>query len=277
MGFVIDGVNEDVPGSSGGTPAALPCASWLDDRRIPRLSRGKDSQRRSTRWLRGIVLHTTKGIPGGDDRRPQVIHAGLGPVADRDVKVARYWSTSAERSGAHLVLDADGSLVCTADLLTECAYHAGPVNDVSIGIEIFQGNDAELYEGQLERAVCLVDWLTRRFGIQRQIPHRYTGPLPRFAAGGRNAVGVYGHRDVTPARGLGDPGDAIFERLAAAGYERRDFGRGEDLEVWKERQRQLAADTGLRLDLDGIPGPGTLKALVAAGRPSGQWVPRPGD
>jgi hypothetical protein len=275
MGFVIDGETEEV--QAGETTVPLACLSWRDDARIPRLSRARDAQPRSTRWVRSIVLHTTKGIPGGGDRRPQQIRAGLGPESDRDVKVARYWSTSAERSGAHLIVDADGSIVCTGDLLTECAYHAGPVNDVSIGVEIYQGNDAELYEGQLDVTVALVDWLTRRFGIQRQIPHRYAGPLPRFGAGARNAVGVYGHRDVTSARGIGDPGDEIFDRLAAAGYERRDFGRGEDLEVWRQRQEELMAASGERLDLDGIPGPGTLRALLAAGRPRGQWVARPGD
>lgn len=276
MAFVIDGTSEGgAEVMEGGI--ALRCTSWLDDRRIPRLSRANDARSRTTRWLRGIVLHTTKGIPGGRDRRAQQIRSGRGPDGDRDIKCARYWSTSRELSGAHLIVDCDGSIVCTADLLRDCAFHAGPVNDVSIGIEIYQGDEAELYEEQLDITVALVDWLTRRFGIQRQIPHRYAGPISRLAAGGRNTVGVYGHRDVTSSRGAGDPGDAIFERLAAAGYEHRDLGRDEDLTVWAGRQEMLRAQTNLRLDLDGIPGPGTLQALLASGRPHGQWVPRPGD
>ncbi len=277
MGLVIDGVNEGHGGVSEGS-VKLHCASWIDERRIPRLSRARDSRTRSTKWVRGIVLHTTKGIPGGRDRRPQVIHPGMGAASEYDIKCARYWSSSTELSGAHLVVDSDGTIVCTADLSSECAFHAGPANDVSIGVEIYQGDDAGLYADQLEVVVALCDWLTRRFGIQRQIPNRYRGrPFTRMAAGARNVVGVYGHRDVSDNRGHGDPGDAIFERLAAAGYERRDFEVGEDLEVWKGRQNMLAIETGLRLDLDGIPGPGTQKALLAAGRRHGQWVQRPGD
>jgi hypothetical protein len=270
MGFVIDGVDEVVEG--------LACLSWRDDRRVPRLSSTGDGRRRSTRWLRGIVLHTTKGIPGGRDRRPQQILPGTGPDGGHDLRVARYWSGDPTRSGAHLVVDHDGSIVCTADLMDECAFHAGPVNDVSIGIEIYQGRDAEMYADQLAAVVRLVDWLTRRFGIQRQMPHRYVGgPLTRLAAGGRNLIGVYGHRDVTSNRGAGDPGDAIFELFIAAGYEPWDLEAVQDLEVWKQRQRELHIQTGAPLDIDGIPGGDTRRALAAAGRPHGQWVPRPGD
>jgi N-acetylmuramoyl-L-alanine amidase len=270
MGFVIDGSNEVVAG--------LQCASWRDKPAIPRLSVGGDSRTRSTKWVRGIVLHTTKGIPGGHDKRPQVIRPGLGTDRGDDIKVAKFWSTEARPSGAHLVVDRDGSIVCLADLLLEAAYHAGPVNDVTIGIEIYQGSDAELYDGQLEVVVRLVDWLTRRFGIQRQIPHHYGGhPITRLAAGGRNLVGVYGHRDVTDRRGAGDPGDEIFRRLAAAGYERWDFGAMSDLLAWRERQVALAAESHQALDIDGIPGRGTRDVLASLGRPHGLWVHRPGD
>jgi hypothetical protein len=227
--------------------------------------------------VRGIVLHTTKGIPGGSDHRAQRILPGMGPEGDDDVRVARFWSTSPKQSGAHLIVDHDGSIVCTADLALERAFHAGPVNDVSIGIEIFQGREAEMYQGQLEAVVRLVDWLTRRFGIQRQMPHRYMGgPLTRLAAGGRNVVGVYGHRDVTDNRGEGDPGDAIFELLAAAGYETWNFETKEDLEAWKERQMVLST-RGAPLTVDGIPGAGTRRAIEATGSPHGMWVSRPGD
>ena len=270
MGFIIDGRNEVVDG--------LPCVSWQDDDRIPRLSRGGDARPRSTRWLRGIVLHTTRGIPGGRDRRAQKIVPGLGADRGNDIRVAQFWSTDPKQSGAHLIVDRDGSIVCTADLALECAFHAGPVNDVSIGIEIYQGSDAEMFADQLAAVVRLVDWLTRRFGIQRQMPHRYAGgPVTRLAAGGRNVVGVYGHRDVTANRGSGDPGDAIFALLDAASYERLDLEAGEDRQVWRQRQRMLMAETGTTVDLDGIPGPGTRRAIAATGRAAGMWVARPGD
>jgi hypothetical protein len=270
MGFIIDGADEVVAG--------LACASWRDNAAIPRLSVGGDSRVRSTRWVRGVVLHTTKGIPGGHDHRPQVIRPGMGADRGDDVRVATFWSVEARPSGAHLVVDRDGSIVCLADLLLEAAYHAGPVNDVTIGVEIYQGSDAELYDGQLEVVVRLVDWLTRRFGIQRQIPLRYGGhPLTRLAAGGRDLVGVYGHRDVTDRRGAGDPGDEVFRRLAEAGYERWDFEAKRDLVAWKARQGALAAESHQPLALDGIPGSETRAALLVLERPQGLWVPRPGD
>ena len=263
MSLIIDGRPEDVPG--------LRTVSWVDDPRIPRLAGHADSRRRTTRWIRGICLHTTKGIPGGKDRRPQQIRPGFGPAGDRGLNVARYWSTSPLQSGAHLVVDFDGEIVQCADLQLDAAFHAGPVNDVTIGVEIYQGSDAELYEEQLATVVKLCDFLTRRFGIQRQIPLWYCGPLTRLESGGRNVVGVYGHRDATGNRGLGDPGDAIFDLLSEAGYERYAFRDDADRPMWKFRQ------LGLGIEADGIPGPATVRALIADGHPHGMWVRRPGD
>lgn len=263
MSLVIDGKSENVAG--------LHAISYLDDPNIPRLSKGRDARPRSTRWIRGIVLHTTKGIPGGRDKRRQEIRPGFGPGGDRGERVARYWSSDPKQSGAHLVADFDGLITQLADLQLECAYHAGPVNDVTIGIEIYQGGDAELYESQLDVTVHLIDFLTRRFGIQRQMPFEYDGVQPRLEAGGRNVVGVYGHRDVTGTRGHGDPGDAIFDHLRAAGYEGNDLRSNNDLRRWENRQKLLGIDS------DGIPGPATVRALAAAGRKHGMWVARPGD
>lgn len=270
MGFIIGEKTEIVAG--------LPCSSWHDDpANIPRLTMGQDARQRSTSWVRGIVLHTTKGVPGGKDQRPQDIRSGIGPSLGAAARVARFWSNDPGQAGAHLVVDHDGSIVCVADLLLDRAFHAGTVNDCTIGVEIYQGNAAEMYAAQLAQVVKLVDWLTVRFGIQRQIPSAYQGAIARLAAGGRDIVGVYGHRDVTENRGLGDPGNAIFELLASAGYEARDFEKKEDLAEWKKRQSDLNASLQAALDVDGIPGSATRQALLAAGRPAGMWVPRPGD
>jgi hypothetical protein len=263
-GVVIDGVQTDVPG--------LRVASWFDDPRL-RLRVGQpraanDGRPRQTRWIRSIVLHTTKGIPGGKDLRPQVIRPGRGPAGMHAEDVARWWASSELCSGAHLVCDFDGTWVCLADLATECAYHATTINDVSIGIEICQGAQAELYDGQLDAVVTMVDFLTARFGIQRQIPDAYTGPIPRLERGGADCVGVFGHRDQTGNRGRGDPGDAIMARLAAAGYERFDFRAGADQVAWRQRQQQL----GPPVVVDGVPGPATVTALAQAGYPHGLWT-----
>jgi hypothetical protein len=60
MGLVIDGADESVPG--------LSVVSWRQQGGPPRLKDGEDCRGRFTRWVRGIVLHTTKGIPGGTDQ-----------------------------------------------------------------------------------------------------------------------------------------------------------------------------------------------------------------
>jgi hypothetical protein len=257
-GVVINGIQEPVPGSR--------VTSWHTDPGL-RLG-GEDRRLRRTRWIRGIVLHTTKGIPGGTDHRQQIILPGYGPDTNADNRSARLWSTDGRGAGAHLVVDHDGQVSCLADLLLEAAYHAGPVNEVTIGIELYQGNAAELYEGQLEAVVHLCNWLTARFGIQRQIPVlNHKSVISRCSLGAEDVVGVYGHRHVTTNRGPGDPGDAVFERLAAAGYETFDFAAGADLDLWTIRQKSMGVTPA-----DGIPGPATLEALRAAGYPDGLFT-----
>jgi hypothetical protein len=223
------------------------------------------------------VLHTTRGIPGGDDQRPQVVLPGLhdGHTAEQ---VVRTWTLEERNAGAHLVVQQDGKVACCADLKKDAAYHAGYANGCSIGIEIVQGPGPELYQGQLDAAVRLVDGLTRIFGIQRQIPDRYLGPIQRFtrADGLEDVVGVVGHRDLTVRRGAGDPGGAIMNLLGMAGYEPMNFAFPDqndgDKYLWRRRQREIGM-----ANADGIPGPVTVKALANSGRPWGMWVPRPGD
>ncbi len=266
MGFVINGASEVVP--------RLPCASWFDDRTVLRLREALRVRPRTTRWIRGIVIHAPRAGEGGTG---QEVRPGRGAAAAREWRALQSRAEEAPSSGAHLLVDHDGSIVCAADLLAESACHAGAVNEVTIGVEIHRGDQGEVYAEQLAAVARLIDWLTLRFRIQRQIPHQYGGrPIARLALGGRGVVGVYGHRDVT-GRDAGDPGDEIFRLLAEAGYERRDFERGEDLVVWRSRQSALARQTGATLDVDGVPGPGTCAALRAAGRAAGLWVARPGD
>ncbi len=208
-GLVIDGADVRVPG--------LTVVSWRDDARL-RLRMGNDGRaRRPGEHVRRIVLHTTRGIPGGSDQRPQVIHPGLGPPGMAAENNAIYWARAPSCAGAHLVVDYDGSVVCTADLAREVSYHAGRVNGDTIGIEIVQGSDAGLYEGQLACVVTLVDFLCARFALERTAQYPYRGP-------GDPVASVLGHRDVDTNRGRGDPGDAVMERLVAAGFKPIDRG-----------------------------------------------------
>jgi hypothetical protein len=129
-----------------------------------------------------------------------------------------------------------------------------------------------MYDGQLDAAVQVVDFLTWKFGIQRQVPKAYhKRPAARLLHAGDDFSGVYGHRDADDNRGLGDPGDAVFQKLMAAGYEGWELDAYEDFPIWKDRQTQVGADS------DGIPGLGTRDAIIAFGKPSGMWVDRPGD
>ena len=263
MGVVINDAVIEVPGIET-------VLSWHDDKRL-RLKKG-DYRARPDTWVRGIVLHTTKGMPGGSRKEPQDIRPGNGPNAQRDIKIAQMWSMDDRKAGAHLVCDHDSSWSCLADLQNEAALHAGNVNNVTIGIEIYQGSKAEMYEEQLASVVKMVDFLTKTFSIQRQLHWPYKRKaLDRGLNRGTDMVGVYGHRDCSNRRGEGDPGDPIMSLLMDAGYEAFDFSKDADKDIWETRQEQLG------LLPDGVPGPKTAAALLARGYPHGLWVSRPGD
>lgn len=258
-GLIIDGTEIEVEG--------LSIRNWNDDRRLRRGS--EDGRWRRTRWVRSIVCHTTKGIPGGRTYTPQNVRAGTGPDLGKEFDIARFWSGTKRQSGAHLIIDTDGSIGCLADLLLEEMFHAGNrhMNTNSVGIENYQLADGSLYESTLDACVALCDALCIHFGIQRQVHRPYLGrPVRRLQAHGNDCVGVFGHRDISTRRGPGDPGDALLCRLIDAGYEEFDFETGEDLAVWKERQSLLDVKD------DGIPGPVTRHALEEAGFRHGIWT-----
>jgi len=163
MGLIIGGKSYDVEDQV--------IQSFQDDKAFG--LKPNDGKKRPKTWIRGIVVHTTKGIPGGRNKTPQKIKPGIGPNSERDEKVAKMWSTDDRNAGAHLVVDSDGSWVCTCDLQTFAAYHAGNVNSVTVGIEIYQESDAGIYEVQLKNTIVMVNFLTRHFGIQRQFHKPY--------------------------------------------------------------------------------------------------------
>ncbi len=227
---------------------------------------GKDCRTRPTPWVRQIILHTTKGDS------PQTVLPGTGP-GGRAKATAEFWRGDPTPSAAHIVIDNDGTVACLCDLATTEAYHATVSNPWSIGIEMYQESGNGIYEAVFDSAVKLVPALCRIFGIQFQIPKlAYKNrPLRRMADGGERCVGVFGHRNNTDRRGQGDPGDEIFERLAAAGAERFDHDAEEDLAAWKSRQHALVA-AGANLEVDGVPGPATCEALKCPQHPDGVWA-----
>lgn len=216
-GLVINGKAEPVSG--------LVIQNYLDNHLL-RLSSEDFRLRQRREVVSAIVLHTTKGIPGGNDLRPQIIKEGVGPSSRAGEHVVGCWTLDRKTAaGAHLVVDYDGRIYCCADLALEAAYHAGLANGASIGIEMMQGMDACLYEGQLDATVALVEFLCLRFGIAHKIPKAYEGrPVPALTGRLDGISGVFGHRDLTSNRGRGDPGDAVMNRLASAGFQLVDFG-----------------------------------------------------
>lgn len=279
MPLIIQGKPVSVEDTKG---QLISSASFLDE---PRFKLGKHSFRsRRTNWVRGICLHTRMGIwpiKLVDEARNR----------RWDEMVAERWENSGRMAGAHLAVDSDGSFVCMSDLATTATYHAGQVNEYSIGIEMYQEADGTMYKATLMNTVAIVDAITRIFGIQRQVCSerqlslRFASPVRgrtktanlAYHPGGREGrdfVGVYGHRNCTRNRGLGDPGDYIFEFLKMAGYEEFDLDADEDRHIWLSRQAQI----GIPEDsLDGIPGPMTRDALLAMGKPHGMWIQRPTD
>jgi len=251
-GVIIDGRNELIPD--------LDVVNYKDDTRL-KLVPGHSMRNRKTRWVRSIVLHNTKNIP-------TTISPGRGKSLDIGARVARYWSTSPKPAGAHLIVDWDAKVYCLADLLQDATYHAGSMNEVSIGIEVFEDEHGRIYDDQLTAVVLLVRWLCRRFGIQMQVQNflpAYDGDVDRIVAGGKDCVGVFGHCHQYWSGKRFDPDHDILQVLVDNGFRHFNFQAREDIVYWKLIQSKL----GLRPD--GVPGPDTCDALQAKGFANGLY------
>lgn len=244
--------------------------NFLDN---PACKLGSRSYRKRTadevRHICAIVCHSTAGIPGGRDLREQILKPGVGPNDNAGPFYSKLWQNDTSKyGGAHFVIGYDGQIYQCADIVTDAAYHAGAANGNSVGIEVHQDRkDAGFWECEIEANTNLIVWLTTFLGIQRQIQALpYKGPISCLTGKLYNKYGTFCHRDLTNNRGKGDPGDLIPQALVDVGFEQFDFSQGEDIEVWKERQEQLG------IVADGIPGPGTVRALKEAGYPDGLWI-----
>lgn len=257
-GLLINGRSVAVPGLTVLSPASAGGPAWC------RLDPG-DYQARPTTWIRQIIVHSTKGD------WPQPILPGKGPGGS-DKVVADFWRGDPVHSAAQLVVDTDGTVACLCDLGATMAYHAEGSNPWSVGIEMYQVAGGGIYEATLDATACLVATLCRELAIPEQMPRGpyRNQPLRRMEVmdggrrrqlGGPNLVGVFGHRDNTSERGRGDPGDAIWSRLATGyGFEGLDYDGCEDLEVGQRRQAMLVA-RGEPLKVDGVVGPASMAAM----------------
>lgn len=263
-GLLIAGVLVPVPGVAVLSPGEQPWAR-LDP---------ADCQPRSNtpqQW----ILHKTIA----DD--PEEVLAGAGPSAGFGgaEDSAKEWAQDKRHSGAHLIVGFAGAAVCLADLARVCAYHDGNFasNKLAVGVEMKERTfrparkAGGCYAATFGATVEITCVGMSALGIQWQCPRMYreNRPLPRFADGGSDLVGAFGHRDVSDNRGRWDPGDMIFNMLAARGFERFDFYGREDLDVWAKRQEWLASLGVYHAAIDGIPGRGTTRALKELGYPDG--------
>lgn len=223
MGLVVGGELVEIDG--------LTTTSFRDDAGLILCAKVKRTRQPQTKIL-GVVLHTTKGIPGGHDLRPQDIRDGAGEPIGAGVRCVRSWNAAAndpdekkrKLASAHLVMDFDASVACCADLKREVTYHAGKVNERTIGIEVYQGSDAELYQAQLEGVVILCTWLCDNFDIVKQVQWPYhKKAVSVLEAGAFKCTGIWGHRDCSNNRGEGDPGDPMIQALVDSGFDAVDF------------------------------------------------------
>lgn len=210
MSLIYSGKSIDVEG--------LTIVDFVQDSSL-RLSRPWNLRRRNARELAeiaAIVLHTTHGWPDHKHPAPQRVNERGSTAHENTARdTIADWRKGGRFAGAHLVLDANGTVYCCADLETEAAYHAPPINGRSIGIEVIQQRDASIHRAQLSALPLLVGALSDRFKITRRMAYPYrNGPRHDSVTGS----GVFGHRDVTDDRGAGDPGDFIPQALIAAGW-----------------------------------------------------------
>ena len=274
MSIVFDGVKQEVPGVNS--------ICWDDKNSKVKYVTDKTERKRR---IRVIVCHTHHGVLS--DLVP-----GVGPNTTIDESLAKYQVSTDRYVSWDYTVDLNGDVTWQNDPAKHYTWQAGDINDISLGFEMVQqttktdskGNPtrANLYEEQIKKSVLMIDFLTAKMGIQRQIPwdkkkdKPVAGTLKRLAEENCvDFVGIVGHRNLTGERGPGDPGDAIFYALRDAGYELVDVSSKEDIEVWKDRQKNLLQMGAA--EADGIPLDKTVQALKAKGYKHGMLIKRPID
>lgn len=171
-------------------------ASWAKSQEVDRVPEGYT-------WISSP--HFSKGR--GQEICGIVIHtAECAEVKGADIAVGKWFQNPQSKVSAHYVVDADSVTQCVD--LADIAWHAGPVNGWTIGIELAgrAGQSSAEWSDEysaslLTLAANLVADLCARFDI---LPARLQG----VQITGKQK-GIFGHVDVTKATGKGthwDPG-----------------------------------------------------------------------
>lgn len=242
--------------------------TWQDDpRTAPPITDGRE---RPAGSALAIVLHTSRG------RRAKV-RDGARP-SDRGERLARYQARTARKVSWHLTGDTDGQVFQQADLDTWMAWHVEEANGWTVGYELVQhDDDPSLWRVQIDAAVAVVSATCDALKIPRRLfvgpdGEPWTRPVPellmkKYGGPGVRWAGVLGHCQLVPddVRGPGDPGDAIFRALLAAGFEgvvvpqvvTRVVSTGapatsasvpDGIPLWVDRSQRIP-DNGERLDV----------------------------
>lgn len=182
----------------------------------PRVPDGKPRTKPPT----GITLHTVHGKLGG-------LREGSKASA-RAEAYAKYQARTPRDVSWHFTIDTDGTIVQSADPVRWLAWHAGHVNGWTVGIELVQEDNGDLYADQLAVTARFVKALCQRLSIPLRFLADATGSPMRTPVKAMQSVseggdaqrwtGVFGHRNVTTNRGPGDPGDLVFLALLAQGF-----------------------------------------------------------
>lgn len=147
---------------------------------------------RARRDVTLIVIHTAE--------------CGERPGAARNV-AAYFAGANAPQASAHYVVDSLETIQCVRD--HDIAWHAGPVNDVSIGVE-HAGRADQLPEQWADDYSLAV--LARSAALVAELCYRYDIPVAKLDADDLRAgkrAGICGHVDVTRGLAWGthwDPG-----------------------------------------------------------------------
>ncbi len=210
MSLVLDGRKIETPG--------LETVSFLDDPKVPRAT---DHNPRELPIVGGL-LHTVSGKrgpirPGGKPSSRDFTYAVYQAHTERDVS----WDATG---------DTDGSTTISNDPARRYTWHAGApaVNRQTIGIEQVQDADGAQYEVQIRAEVQLIELYCTHLFLPRRTPVDQDGKPYAGLLDERLFAGIYGHRNLwtltkkgerTTMKPWGDPGDAIFNALLAAGFE----------------------------------------------------------
>jgi hypothetical protein len=256
--------------------------SFAYDRNVPQMTW---SSPRDSRVLRGVMAHTSMGLP------VVVMPGARDSDADLHQAVRQGRPLNADGSGVagyDFLVGASGRVVQTNDPGQRATVHGHTGNHRFVGVGMMQTSKGVVQTAQLASAAALIDILTFCLVLPRQTyvssvnGAPFSGRLEALEqSSGARLAGVIGHRNawikgksgrMGAAKGAGDPGDPLFNELLRNGYEARSVG--DDEAVWRERQLRLGIAPA---QCDGIVGPATRLALKQRGLPPDMFPARPID